>query len=318
MRVAVIGAAALDVKAYASDQLANGEVQSGRVALVPGGPALNIATTLARMGAAPMLLSVVGDDVVGEILLAQAGAAGIDVSAVERIPGEISSLQVQVADQALESSYTVWSFDVLAHLTPSYLTRHGATLRSADAYILAFERHAGEAFTWATEEGLICPDVPVGLSLKASEIPYFNMHRIKADWLCLNADEAGLLAGYPVNGVQVAAQAAERIHSETSSLVVLTLGEKGLVIASKGETLHIAIDPVPTRDATGAGDAVQAAFSYCMLTRREPVTAACYGAAAGALAIMSDHSAPPMVSERTLAQYLADHPPNLYSLARAE
>ena len=65
-----------------------------RIAMQPGGDAVNEAIALARLGHAPLLASKVGDDAAGDFLLRALAGAGVDTSAVIREPGLDTGINV--------------------------------------------------------------------------------------------------------------------------------------------------------------------------------------------------------------------------------
>ena len=67
------------------------------VRLAPGGVGRNIAENLARLGVAVRLLSVAGDDLISDRLLAETQEAGVDVAGVARIHGQ-SGVYVALLD----------------------------------------------------------------------------------------------------------------------------------------------------------------------------------------------------------------------------
>src|SRR3972149_6532213 len=87
-RVLVAGGANVDVKVTASGPTAEGISTPGRVHVIPGGVARNVAEALARLGATVRLLTVVGADAWGEWLMTQTALAGVDTTAVIRDPGQ--------------------------------------------------------------------------------------------------------------------------------------------------------------------------------------------------------------------------------------
>ncbi len=80
--VVCIGSALWDTLGRYPGTMAAGEDRPGRIRKVLGGVALNVALALARQGARPAVLSVVGRDAEGEALCNAATARGVDMSQV--------------------------------------------------------------------------------------------------------------------------------------------------------------------------------------------------------------------------------------------
>lgn len=79
-----IGAVLWDVIGRASRSMAAGDDVPGYISRGPGGVALNIAMTLARMGMRPAVLCAIGRDSAGDELMTACAALGLDMSYAHR------------------------------------------------------------------------------------------------------------------------------------------------------------------------------------------------------------------------------------------
>ncbi|MGH2541901.1 MAG: PfkB family carbohydrate kinase, partial [Ardenticatenaceae bacterium] len=84
--VLVIGGAAIDAKARSSEALARGASVPGQIRITVGGVARNVAECLARLEVPSLLMTVVGDDPLGEFVLNMTARSGVDVSPSLRVP----------------------------------------------------------------------------------------------------------------------------------------------------------------------------------------------------------------------------------------
>jgi pseudouridine kinase len=82
--VVVVGGSNLDVKARAAAPMQPGTSNPGTGAMAAGGVGRNIAENLARLGTRTLLVSAVGRDAAGEMVLAQSLAAGVELDLVHR------------------------------------------------------------------------------------------------------------------------------------------------------------------------------------------------------------------------------------------
>ncbi len=219
-----------------------------------GGVARNVSENLARLGIATALISCIGPDEAGRMLVDHLQQAGVDVSDIAIVAdgrtAEYSAvlnpdgnLAVAFADMAI--------FDALTpeRLKP-LLPRLGQakwlfidcnlpqqTIRSLIDFAAQSEcRLAADAVSVAKAARL--PDDMAGLDL-----------------LCLNRDEAAAMLDA---GVLQPQQLVGQLLERGPDHVVLTLGEEGCLIGGPDGVEPIpavAADPV---DATGAGDAMVA------------------------------------------------------------
>lgn len=79
-----IGSVLWDIIGRSAQPMPLGADRPGRITMLPGGVALNIAMALARAGHRPALLSVLGQDPEGDALLAACGRLGLDMRYVTR------------------------------------------------------------------------------------------------------------------------------------------------------------------------------------------------------------------------------------------
>jgi sugar/nucleoside kinase (ribokinase family) len=82
-----IGSVLWDIIGHSARPMDPGADMPGRIRMQPGGVALNIAVTLARLGLRPTLLTAIGQDAEGEALIAACRAQGLDCAHVHRPPG---------------------------------------------------------------------------------------------------------------------------------------------------------------------------------------------------------------------------------------
>lgn len=79
-RIICIGAMLWDVIGHSPRRINPGDDVAGRIRRTPGGVGLNIALALVRQGLAPVMLSAVGHDVPGDILISETERRGVDTS----------------------------------------------------------------------------------------------------------------------------------------------------------------------------------------------------------------------------------------------
>lgn len=96
-----IGSVLWDIIGRAAVPLAPGGDVPGRITRLPGGVALNIALTLARLGLRPGLLTAIGRDVEGEDLIRACMARGLDCGHIHRTDRRTDVYMAIEAEQGL-------------------------------------------------------------------------------------------------------------------------------------------------------------------------------------------------------------------------
>jgi ribokinase len=83
-----------------------------------------------------------------------------------------------------------------------------------------------------------------------------------SDIFCPNESETELLTGRPVGTLSEAESAARVLLERGAGTVILTLGERGSLLVTAGEAVHVPATPVAALDSTGAGDAFVGSLAY--------------------------------------------------------
>ncbi|HEX6497637.1 MAG TPA: D-glycero-beta-D-manno-heptose 1-phosphate adenylyltransferase [Micromonosporaceae bacterium] len=235
------------------------------------GGAANTAVNLAALGAHPVLVSVVGDDADGERLRALAEAAGVETRLVP-VPGRRTMVKnrVMAEDQILvrvddgdSGPLPGWAVDELwAYLdTPAeavLVCDYGLGVCGDDARRRLAARRAGlplfvvdahDPLPWADlRPDVVTPNFTEALADSAAPGD-------RCGWVLANADAL-----------------RERLGAR---LAAVTLDSEGSVLLSPdAPPYRTYADPVPERQAAGAGDSYVAAFTLALLAGAEPSTAA--------------------------------------------
>jgi ribokinase len=240
-----------------------------------GGKAANQAVGLAQLGADVALVGVVGDDPVGERMLAHAEADGIDIRPVIRRSGAPTGLIVDIVDanarwrylEDLPEPMLLTAADIEADA--SFLAGARAVcvqLQQPPAAALAAVRIARAAGSLVVLDGAPADLVEDLLAC--------------ADVLRADARETELLVGRPVADAAAALAAGRALLDRGPRLVALAAGAQGNVFVWTGGSAIVPLSDAPVVDTTGAGDAFTAALTLALLRGAEPGQAATAAAAA--------------------------------------
>ncbi|HWM86499.1 MAG TPA: PfkB family carbohydrate kinase [Kofleriaceae bacterium] len=231
-----------------------------------GGAPANVAYHLAVLGAKVALISRVGDDEAGRAALAQLGAAGVDVAAVQVDPARpTGSVGVELVDG--EPRYTMHPGCAWEHIAFDDRARAQVTAASALCFGTLSQRQiAGRAaLASALESAPDCLAV-CDLNLRPGEQDAGFLRRTlaAADLVKINQREEsvlGQLFGQP--------DVVDWLCRELgASVVAVTRGADGCRLVASPSSAGIAVDvdqpgfPVdPGGDSVGCGDAFTAALA---------------------------------------------------------
>lgn len=256
-----IGAAHWDVIGHALGDVARGADVPGRVLRRPGGVALNIAATLARFGAAPALLTAVGDDPEGDALLAACAAAGLLTDFAWRAAGRHTGSYVALEDGAglvgaVADAETLEAAGE-ALLAPLGDGRLGSVAAPYPGTVVLDGNLTGALLASIAESPLFAAaDLRVAA---ASPVKALRLRPLLAHpraTFHLNREEAAALTG---TRAETAPEAAEALLDAGAARVLVTDGGAALALAAPGMMLTRTPPRVAVARVTGAGDTLMAA-----------------------------------------------------------
>lgn len=304
--VLVIGSSGADIKGHASASIQRGTSNAGHIRRSLGGVARNIAENLARLDVEVTLLTAVGDDPIGQQILAHSADCGVDTSPSIIIEGGHSGAYLAVVDEGGRLSVAIDDMRIIEEITPRYLNDRRRLF--AEASMLAIDGNLTPAalktiFNLAEKYNLpVCVD-PTSSTLADRFCPYLrNVHLIVP-----NADEATHLTDHPLARTRdEALEVARELVLSGVRFAVLTLGEKGTAYATPDESGLLPAMHVEIVDPSGAGDALSAALIFAVFNDIPPGEALRLGIAAATLALQSVQTVDPDLSvEKLYAQFAA-------------
>lgn len=230
-----------------------------------GGCAANTAVALARLGVRTSVVARVGDDVFGDFVARDLEALGIDVSALTRSPSIGTSKTVIVPVRGDDRRY-IHTFGANAELSAADLAPAVAAapdvlyvggylvlpaLRQDElAEQLRLARRAGSRVVF----DVVAPaGRAVSLADVAGVLP-------EVDFFVPNDDEAGALTGE-----RDPRRMAERLRDLGAGVVIVTMGDRGLVAASADGILELPAPTIDFEEPSGAGDAFAAGLVFGLL-----------------------------------------------------
>ena len=262
--VVVVGAACLDVKGQIAGDIIAGTSNPGVVRVSVGGCARNVAENLARLGMSTALLSAVCQDAFGQLIVHQTEHAGVDTDHV-LVSCEYHSA-AYMALLSAQSNLLVGVDDTTAAnaLTRDYILDHADLLEHARMVVIDANLPLQSA------EALLAICGAAGVPVALDPVAYAPALRYRAlagsfYLVTPNGVEAQALTGLPVANAEQGALAAKHLINAGVQIAIITLGQDGLVYATRDASGYVPAIAVEIDDPTGAGDALTAAVVYALL-----------------------------------------------------
>lgn len=266
--VTCVGGANIDVQGFSHAYMNMRDSNPGEVRLCPGGVGRNIAENLARLGANVRMVSAVGTDPFGKIILKSCEDAGMDISHIEIIPDARSSAYLVLTDSDGDMLAAVSDMHILKDMNEDFILRHAEAFDSADAIVLDpnLSPECLDVLTsrWNTKPLFADPISTAYARTLKQFLPRLFMVKC-------NRQEAEIFAEMEIRDDKDVEAAADRILGTGVGCAVITLGSKGVFYKDKnGLYLRKHHQPLEPVSATGAGDSFTAAMVYGWLSGMTP------------------------------------------------
>jgi ribokinase len=302
-RVALVGSLNMDLVVRSPRIPQPGETILGSgFRAVPGGKGANQAVAAARLGARVSMVGRVGQDAFAGPLLENLAADRIDYTFVVRDGEAATGVALIVVDDTGQNSIVVAS-GANMRLSPSDVDAAQAPIRDAHVLLLQLESPL-DTVTHAAHIARAHRVTVILNPAPARPLPPDLLPLV--DVLIPNETETALLTGMPVDDLTGARAAAALLRKAGVGTVILTLGERGALLAGeRGEETFPAFDVEPV-DTTAAGDAFVAGFAVALAEGNTLAEAVRWGNAAGALATTRLGAQPSLPTRRALEKLLAE------------
>lgn len=303
--VLVIGAAGLDIKGRSQATLQPATSNPGQIRNSYGGVGRNIAENLARLDVETVLLTAVGNDAAGDVLMAHCAAAGVDVTHALQVDGSHSGSYVAILDDSGDLSIAVSDYDIMRHLDASFFDQNTRLFDQAQMIVIDLNLFP-DAIAKIVELAkrfhvplCVDPTSPVHAPKICNVLNEFYL-------MMPNASETMSLCGLskPASDLDTAMAASKQLVAAGVEIAIATLGEKGVAYATHNSSGHIEARKTKIVDTTGAGDALTAAVIFGLLNDFSIDEAMRLGVTAASLTIQTRESVIPELTPDLLYEHL--------------
>jgi len=264
--VLVIGAASVDIVGVLKGELQTGTSNPAQIRTSFGGVARNVAENLARLGQEVNLLTVVGEDQIGEQLIKSIAEVGVKVEAVRRTAQHPTGTYLGVVNAGGELQMALDDMRALTLLSPDYLRENEHLFREAsllfvDANLPKETLRTAMSLAKAARLPVCADPTSTGLAVKLK--PYLK----KLHLVTPNCAEAAILTDQAFNTTRrrEALQAAKHLVSEGVDIVIVAMAAFGVCYATSETSGYIPAIRTEIVDPTGAGDAMTATVLFALL-----------------------------------------------------
>jgi ribokinase len=224
-----------------------------------GGKGANQAVAAAKLGAEVVMVTNLGDDGLGESALNNFKSYGIDTAHVRRIANQSTGTATILVDEKSGDNSILIVAGANGDLSAADVDAASEALKQCDLILLQLEiqlETAYAAIRFGRKNGLktILNPAPARRNLDMGVVT-------QASFLMPNETELAILTDMPVESEAEVSAAAQSLVRQGVETVIVTLGARGSLMATRAGGR--AISPVRVRavDTTGAGDAFIGSFA---------------------------------------------------------
>lgn len=235
-------------------------------ALVPGGSGGNVGVALSRLGQKPVLVSTVGTNPFGELILEDLAREKVEATSVGRIEGEITGIMVVITKKSGERTIIGYR-GANAYNTLSDVESRDLTATSDYTFISGFTSRnvdSGKSVEYLIDSSVRL-GLPVGIDLggvtKRFLIEVLAKYRGAIYDVFINLDELKELFGSDTQN-----SLTNLVSVLKPKNIFLKMGSRGSLVYSGERFAHVeAVRVGRVVDTTGCGDAYDAGAIYGLL-----------------------------------------------------
>jgi ribokinase len=300
-KIVVVGSSNIDLIIKGDKIPAPGEtVLGGTFYKAAGGKGANQAVAASRAGGEVSFISCVGNEY-GDESIEGFRRDGINVEHVKKNPDIATGIALILVDKNGENSISVASGANLS-MSVSDIQNARQTISDADVVLMQLEipiEVVEEAASIAFQAGVKTILNPAPARPLSDEL-------LKCvSILTPNETETEILTGMSVKNQTDAIKAASLIHKKEVDVVIVTLGNKGALLATREETKIISGHKVEAKDTTAAGDVFNGALAVAIAEKRSLDEAIRFANAAAAVSVTKMGAQPSAPTREEIDNMLA-------------
>jgi len=267
----------------------------------PGGKGSNQAVAAQRAGANVAMITKIGKDPYGEMVLEFYDGEGIDRSHVFIDDRKATGIALILVDENTGENSILVAPGACHNISNYDVESVRNTIADSDMLMVQMEVNMDATFMAmkiAHEN-----NVPIIMNpAPAQRIPdeYYRM----MDYITPNETEAEILTGIRVDSNDNVKRAANALYEKGVRNVIITLGKQGVYIKNSEMSGKVPAYNVKTVDTTGAGDAFNGCFAAGLLEGMVIDEAADFANAGAALSVTKPGTAPSMPFRSDIDKFL--------------
>jgi len=295
-KIAVVGSSNMDLVVKSKRIPAVGEtILGGDFIMVPGGKGANQAVAAAKLGAEVYFIAKLGNDIFAEQSLNNFKKEKVNTQHVIQTSEAPSGVALIMVDDE-GNNLIVVAPGANQTLLPADVKEAESDIASCGAVVAQLEVPL-ETIEFAAK---MANDLKVPFVLDPAPARELGPELLRmVDVLTPNETEAQILTGIEVTDEESARAAAGNLLERDIKAVIITLGDKGFLLADNEETRYVPAQKVDAVDSTAAGDAFTGSLAVGIAENKAILDAALFANYVAALSVtkMGAQSSMPTLGE---------------------
>ena len=249
-----IGGANLDICGRTEAPMLLKDSNIGSIHLSAGGVCRNICENAVRMGADVRLISAVGADANGQILLQACKAVGLNTDCVSVMKGHRTGSYLSIHGDDGDMMTAINDMEIISCLTPSLLSRFEDTLKGATVIVV-------DANLPETTLKWICDTYGGEKPIFADTVSCAKAQRLLPVLHRLHTLKPNLMEAQLLTGQETAEDCARVLLEKGVKNVSISAGSRGVYYLNGEDGFWVCPKPLEdVANATGAGDSLMGAL----------------------------------------------------------
>ena len=259
--------------------------------LGPGGKGSNQAVAAGRLGADVTFITRLGRDPFAEMARTTWMEAGVK-SAVIETPQSYTGAAYIFVEETTGNNAIIVCPGAATLISSADIDANAALIGSAGVFVTQLEQPIDAAMR-ALEIARAAGVKTILNPAPAASLP--DRIYTLSDYLTPNETETEELTGIRVETVDDARRAGDKLLAMGVGTAIVTLGERGALLHTKGQSEHVpAVKAGPVVETTGAGDAFNGGLAAALARGASPLEAVRFACAIAGISVTRPGTAPSM------------------------
>ncbi len=290
---AVVGAVNMDIWGRSFAPLIARDSNPGEVRFSPGGVGHNIAHNMCLLDMKVQMLTAIGGDIWANQIEHSCLTAGIGLKYALHEANMRTSTYLFISGPDGDMQLAVCDTDIAKFISPEYIEANLKLLN--DAALVVFDGNL-------TQDSIACLTEVCTAPLFADPVSVTKAQKLKPFLSRIHTIKPNALEAAALTGESSPEDAAKALVRAGVGNAFVSDGGRGMAVCCGERAVRVPCCRAELINATGGGDAAMAALCRSFYDGRRPEEAARYALAAGAIAVESEETISPKLSDSAVRE----------------